>query len=370
MNPLDFAALIIAIGPDAAYRIMNAARPAGDYLFATFLPEILKTTYQAKSGYMTVRATMAGLVGADSPYPPSGIVDASDFSEQTAKIANSSTLTEMALRELQSLLQILGAGQASNDAIRGTALNFLDKIIVQAHLDTMEYLRGQALVTGGINWTFNKINLLVDYGIPAGNLLTARAGADGYGGSTSKFWTDMRAARSKLKGQVRVRLAHPDTIDMIVNNDANKVRMLAQDDVTGTVTIGKIVGNTEQLSSDARDRLTLVGYGLEGEIVDPANPGKTIPVPFLPRGKVLSIGNPIPAGFQIGQGSTPTGQNALPVGYTHIAPTVEGGGRPGRWARLRTPEERPWQLAGEGVTNGLPVIEAPEKLVIATTDMV
>jgi hypothetical protein len=272
---LNFAAAIQALGANAAFRIMNAARPAADYLLNTFLPERNKPTYQAKSGTMTVRTTMAGLVGTDSPYPPSGIVDGSDFNEQVAKIANHVGLSEMAQRELQALLQALqGNAEIAANTVRDTALNFLDKLVTQAHLDAMEYLRGMALSTGALSWTYNKITLSVDYGVPAGNIFPQRTGTAGYGGSASVFWADYRAGRSKLKGQVRAVLAHPDTIDMIVSNDVNKVRVIAQDNVTGTYTIQKFVGSTEQLSSDQRDKVTLVAYGKEGEIIDVANPGR------------------------------------------------------------------------------------------------
>jgi len=48
---------------------------------------------------------------------------------------------------------------------------------------------------------------------------------------------------------------------------------------------------------------------------------------------------------------------------------VEGNGQPGRWARVYTPQDEPWQLKGQGVTNGLPVIENPEKLAVISTEM-
>lgn len=367
---LNFVAVIKALGANAAFRIINGARPPGNYMFSAFLPERNRPGYEARSGAMTIRSTMAGLVGADSPYPPSGIVDASTFNEQTAKIANEITLNEMAQRELQQLLATLGASDLSQTALRDTVLNFVDKLIVQPHLDTMEWMRGQALTTGQINWTFNQKVLAVDYGIPSANILTSRTGTAGYGGSASTFWTDMRSQTKLLKGQVRARIAHPDTIDMIISNPVNAIRVIEQDQVSGSVTIQKYVGSTEQLSTDARDKLTLVGYGLEAEILDPVNRGKTKSLSFMPTGKVIAIGNPVPAGFEVGLGSANENvDNELPIGYTHIAPTVEGGGLPGRWSDLRVPDDAPWQLQGRGVTNGLPVIEAVEKLVIATTAM-
>jgi hypothetical protein len=365
---LNFAEALRALVAGAVFLIANGARPAASYLFASFLPEMLKYDYQAKSGNMIVRSIMAGLAGMVSPYPESSVIEVSKFDEETAKIANTVRMTEAALRQLQQMLmQLMISGQATNEVMLQEALNFLDKVIVQGHLDTMEWLRGQALL-GSIDWTFNGKRLLVDYGIPSGNKLTARTGNDGYGGSSSKFWTDVRGIRRVLKHNVRAILAHPDTIDMIRYNSVNSLVVISGgDNGQGPITFRK-VNAQGQFTQDVADTITLIGYGLEGEVEDPANPGKSKLIPFLATGKLVGVGNNSQSGYVVGQGSTPAPVNAL--GYTHLAPTVEGGGRPGRWADLYTPQDQPWQLVGRGVTNGLPVLEAPEKVAIATTEMV
>jgi hypothetical protein len=362
---LNFAEILRALVVGMIFQIANGARPAASYLFATLLPEMLKYDYQAKSGNMIVRSIMAGLSAMDSPYPESAVVEVSTFDEETAKIANTARMTEAALRQLQQMLmQLQISGQATNEVLLREALNFLDKVIVQGHLDTMEWLRGQALL-GTIDWSFNGKRLLVDYGIPSANKLTARTGNDGYGGSASKFWTDVRSIRRQLRHDVRAILAHPDTIDMIRYNSVNSLVVISEG--AGSVTFRRVNGQGN-FTQDTADTISLVSYGLEGEVEDPANPGKAKKVPFLASGKLMGIGNNGVSGYVVGQGSTPPPANAL--GYTHLAPTVEGGGRPGRWADLYTPQDAPWQLVGRGVSNGLPVIEAPEKIVIATTEMV
>ena len=74
---------------------------------------------------MTVRSTMPGLVGMDSPYPPTGITELSKFLEEVAKIANSTHLTETALRRLQTIMQQrMVAGTLDNDYLVNEALNF------------------------------------------------------------------------------------------------------------------------------------------------------------------------------------------------------------------------------------------------------
>lgn len=361
---LNFAEVLAALAANAIFLIANGARPAANYLFAALLPELLKYDYQAKSGTMIVRSIMAGLSAMDSPYPEASVIEVSTFDEGTAKIASTARLTEAAMRQLQQMLmQLLISGQPTNEVLLREALNFLDKVIVQGHLDTMEWLRGQALL-GQIDWTFNGKRLQVDYGIPSANKLTARTGNDGYGGSASKFWADVRSIRRLLKQDVRAILAHPDTIDMIRYTSANSLVVVAEG--AGSVTFRKVT-TQGQFTQDTADTVALISYGLEGEVEDPANPGKAKKIPFLAAGKLIGVGNNGQSGYVVGQGSTVPPANAL--GYTHLAPTVEGGGRPGRWANLYTPQDEPWQLIGRGVTNGLPVIEAPEKLVIATTEM-
>lgn len=366
---LNFRAAIAALGQNAAARIANAARPAADYLFNTLLPERNVFSYHIESGSITVRATMAGLASMDSPYPPGGMVELSTFMERTAKLANEVALSEQTIRAMQEMLMRLALSQAPTvDVVQRQLLNFLDKIILQPHMDAMEWLRGQALL-GQINWTFGDRNLVVDYGIPAANILPARTGANGYGGSTSKFWDDVRALRRALRHNMRAIIAHPDTVDMIRYNPVNQ--LIATSESGGSITFRKFDTATNSFSLDSNDTVTIVIYGLEGEILNPADPNSTLIIPFMEKGKLLAIGNNSRTSqFVIGEGSTEDPDLASSLGYTHIAPTIENGGRPGRWSELYTPEQSPWSLHGRAVTNGLPVIEAADKIAIATTDMV
>lgn len=357
---------------NVAFQIANGARPPAAYLFSSILPEERRNTYNVATGSMTVRTTAAGIVGMDSPYPEGGAVDSQAFNENTAKVANASKLPEQLLRELQNeLLRLQVIGGNTTEAIINTALNWFNKIIVQAHLDTVEWMRGQALTLGKIDWTFNDKRLFVDYGIPAANFLTARTGNNGYGGSTSKFWTDIATARQKLKGAVRTMIMHSDTKEMILANSVNNIKLLSEDLSRGTFSIVqyKTVGGNTIESSDPRDRAAFVTYDDEMEVFDLANMGKTKTIPFMPKGVILAIGNFVNNRFIVGSGSTPpVPQNNL--GYTHIAPTVEGGGASGRWGRIFVPQGEPWSIRAEGVTNCLPVIEAPERLIVLTTEMV
>jgi hypothetical protein len=366
----SFIAALALLGRNAAFRIANGVRPSARYLFATLLPELMKNSYYIESANMTVRATMAGLVGMDSPYPPGGMIEIGTFLERSAKIAIQVGLTERALRELQELLMRAAArGGNTNQLLAQEALNFLNKVIIQAQMDRSEWLRAQALVYGSIDWAFNGKSLTVDYGIPAANKLTTRTGNDAYGGSTSKFWTDVSAARRLLRYNMRALITNSSTIDVIINNDANAVEVLSQ--TNSQVEIRRLVdrgGNTIP-SSDARERITIVAYDEEGEVLDTSNPGETITVPFVADGRMVAIGNNTRDEYRVGEGSTDDPNADLALGYTHMAPTVESGGQPGRWADLYVPQDTPWQLIGRGVSNELPVLTAPEKVVHLSSAM-
>jgi len=53
-------------------------------------------------------------------------------------------------------------------------------------------------------------------------------------------------------------------------------------------------------SPDVRDRTSIIGYGLEGDILDPAKPGEDDRHSFCSRGKVVLIGRPLARGFTVG----------------------------------------------------------------------
>jgi hypothetical protein len=370
---MDFSFLpaLEKLGLGFAARLINAARPAANYLFASFLPERAMPSYEVKDASLTVRSAMAGLVGMDSPFPPTGVMEAASFLERSAKIANRVTLSEEALRQLQQLMMHLQiSGMPTNERMVEEVLNFTNGVIIQPHLDTAEWLRAQALCTGAIDWTFGPIKLAVDYGIPAGNKLTARTGNDAYSGSASKFWTDTRDQGRKLRAASGiVRLMHPDLVEDVVANAANTIRVVSED--ASQIVLQRMIAQngTNTPSSDARDSVTILKYGLEAEVIDPADPTKTKVIPFMPKTAYVAIGTAVNTGYVVGAGSRqPT---PYELGYTHVAPTVEGAGVPGRWSRVFVPQDRPYQLQGEGVANLLPVINANSvnRIVIAKSDL-
>lgn len=368
---INFATAIDNLGADTVFRLANQSRPSSDYLFNELLPEETRTSYEVSDANMQITATMAGLAAEDGPYPSGGHVSMGKLLEKSAKIASDIKLTEGALREMQEMLMRLQyGGNSTNDFIVNELLNFTEKVVIQGHMDTMEYLRGQTLVNGAINWTFGNQTVNVDYGVPAANKQTKRTGTDAYDQSSSKFWDDVRWARKQLKYNVRAVVAHPDTITAILAQNANSIEVLQYPTgAEGVFRFRRLVGSTERPSTDQAEQIEVISYGMEGELIDPANPDETINIPFMPQGKLLFVANNRRSGYRVGEGSTPDPEREYALGYTHLAPTVEGGGVPGRYARLYTPENQPYSLRGQGVTNGLPVLEAPAKVAILSTEI-
>lgn len=361
-------------GADAVLRIANEARPPASYLLNTFLPEREMPTYRAEDAQLVIRATMAQLTGMDSAYPEGGAMDVGTFSEKIAKLSHKVTLTEQARRTIREMVErfVLQRREESviSAAVITSLLNFINKLLLQPHFDRREWLRGQVLCTGGIDWTSNGIPLVLDYSIPDEHKFPTRLGTDAYGGTTSKWWEDHRKARRLLRGTYTLSLAHQDTVDDIRYNSANELNTLSADN--GRYVLQRFRGSLERASTNADETMVLVAYNGEGEIRDPNDPSKLIRVPFMERGVVVDIGAGAPdeSLLPIGQGSTADPDaRRLEIGYTHVGPTEENNGAMGTWARVYTPENMPMQLVGESVSNSLPVVypSGRRRIVIRST---
>lgn len=357
-------------GLDGINRLSNAARTPASYFLTAILPERDVVNYVAKGGSMRVRSTMAGVVGIDSEDPEGGAMDVSTFMERIAKIAISNRLQEETIIELQNLARdALIAGGNTTDLAVNTILNFVAKLLLQPHYDRREWLRAQALFMGSIDWQFIGVDLQVDYSIPSANVFTTRTGNDAYDGSASKFWTDWKAARRIHGDAFRGAMATRDTVDAIIENPVNKVTVLA--DADRTVSIVKYAGSDDGLrppSPDQRERATFVVYDKEGEIWDLDNPGKTKKVRLIPSG-VLGFFASLDRSseFIVGEGATTNPENDRALGYSHIGPTVENSGRTGIWVKAGVPDDMPQHFAGKSRGRFLPVIENPDKIVLASS---
>lgn len=360
---LDLRAYINSIKPETLFRLANEV-PDGEMLWATFLPERQERTYHVRDSQMVVYSTMAGLTGRDSPYAPGGVIEASDFAEDIVKWSIETALGENQLIILQDLAARVERGESSTDALVQTLLNFADKIIAQALRDGMEYARGRAIQDGELTWTFNQKKLTVDYGYPPTNVLSRLTDVSGsWYLPTSTFWEDIELIRQLLDRRVLAVVMTETTLTNIVNQDANKIQVveLAKSRYSARYSLRRVaqVGYANTIPEDYRSQVEVVTYDRMATLYDPSSPTAMQQVPFMDDDKVVVFGQPTGIRFEIG--STPLPEHAF--GYTHVGPTVENKGTPGRWIRLYTPEAQPWRLVGQGVMNALPVIREPRRIV-------
>ena len=363
----------LPFGDTFSFKLSRSKVVPGEYLFNQILPQEEHATYHVSGGSMRIYPTMSQLTPMDTPAKPIGAMESNFFNENTAKWGGTMHFPEERLRQLQEWYASMAAvgiqSGLSSGAILGesakrvteTLLGFSD-VLLKSQLDTLEWLRGQALTTGAISLTNSGIELTVDYDVPSANKLTVSGSGNSYYGTTSKFWTHMRAVAKKLSNFKII--MNSNTYYSIVDNSVNAVRV--EDNFGIRRSIVKVVGTTEYASPDKRDRVEIYLYDKSGSGITPKGTMKALP--FLPDGKVIVVGEQQPDGFELTQGSTADPDNMLRLGHTHIAPTVEGG-RPGIWSRIYTPEAKPYQLLGETYANALPVIVNPNKLMILTTDM-
>jgi hypothetical protein len=366
----NFKPILEELGPNAAFQVANQAKPASAYALARILPERPSTSYYAERGQMVVRATMAGVVAMDSPYPVGGFIEVDTFRESTLKLGIEIPLSEYALRTLQEIwLRLNANGSSSTETLVNEALNFFDKAVLQSHFDMSEYLRGQALTTGALNLTYNGKQISVDYGVPSGNLFANKTGTARYGGTASAFWADYRQAQRVLRGGVEEVIMNSETAAEIVYNPVNDITVLDAGAGFWSIQRHEKRQNANVPSADRRDVVRITLYDGEGDLLNPVT-NTVAPVKFIPDGKIVIVGRSQIRGYEVGVGSTvPPDTHAAAIGYTHLAPTTESGGVPGRWGQLYVPENAPWSLRGRAASNQMPVIEAPEKLVVLSTAM-
>ncbi|MBZ9752732.1 major capsid protein [Deinococcus sp. HMF7604] len=363
-DALTVQAILSTLTPQDFFTLANQPVPESEYPLLAILPEELRASYEAKSGTMKVITTPAGETGMDSPYTPVGGMEIDAFSRPIAKWTAETVMTEQQQRELQQMvLNIRGGVIAGNGLtyIRNFVVNWLNKVIRQSFTDRYELMRGEALTTGQLVLRGGT----VDYGVPSANKFASRTGNDAYGGSASKFWTDMRRADA-IVGTTRSRIMSMNTLHQILDSQADRVAVTSETTSAGgnikIVTLRRLIGSAQTLSNDVREGYTLVGYRRTVKI----KVGKTYAdQQVLPDGKIAVVGgNDVMVTMQDGTVLTRPG-----LGRTHIGPTVEGDGRPGIWLNAYTPQGRPMHAVAQGASNGLVVYDAPERLVILTTAM-
>ena len=293
-------------------------------------------------------------------------------------------LGEEEARQLHKLLLLAQAGQASGrtveDFMGEAGLNLYTKGCVQSVDDTGEYLALQALARGKIDWTYNGRRLFVDYKVPESNRVSL-TGEQRLSGPKSGFWRAISQGEKTIKGSVGVVMSQ-NTLQDVLDNPVHRIEILS--DVYSpqrnirTVQVRQLrrmvanadgtIGYSAETTSDQATSATLVGYGREGQIVDPTEPGETIGVQMVPDNVIALIGRNDTRQL-VSLTGTAVPEDAL--GYVHVAPTVEGmwrGEALGRWGRLFTPEEDPYLLVAELVENSLPIYRNAKRLFIIDSE--
>ncbi|WP_261665433.1 hypothetical protein [Deinococcus sp. Marseille-Q6407] len=382
MNEYNWNDIIATLSAGGALiEVANTPPAASEYLSGRFLPRQLMPDYEVSGGQMEINTVMAGHVGMDSKYPEGTSIRLNDYGHKTAKYAQAIPLEEEPARQLGKLLLLAEANRASGrtvaDFMTEAGYNLYEKGVVQALDDTAEYVAMSALTQGKIDWTFNGRRLLVDYKIPERNRIKL-TGEQRLSGSQSGFWKALGDAEDIVRGSVGVVMSQ-NTLRQVLANQANEIEVISdtyspQRNIR-TVQVRRlpryaISGGTNQLVStgDRVTSATLIGYGRQGQIIDPTNVGQTIGVQMV-KDNVIAVIGANTANQLVSLTGTPVPEQAL--GYVHVAPTVEGtfrGVSLGRWGRIWTPENDPYQLRAEGVENSLPVIRNASRLVLIESE--
>ncbi|CAM4238336.1 major capsid protein [Deinococcus marmoris] len=363
-DALTVQTILNTMTPQDFFALANQPVPESEYVLASVLPDEARATYEAKSGSFKVITTPAGETGMDSPYVPVGGIELNAFSNPIAKWTATTLMTEEMQRELQQMVINIRAGVITGnglDYIRNFIVNWLQKVIRQSFTDRYELMRAEVLTTGMLALRGGT----VDYLLPAQNKFAKRTGLQAYGGGESKLWADMRAADA-IVGSTRARIMSMNMLDRIIDSAADRVAVTSEVTSAGgnikTVTMRRLIGANQTLSTDAREGYTLIGYRRTVTI----KVGKGYAQQqVIPDGKIAVIGsNDVMVTMTDGTVNTRPG-----LGRTHIGPTVEGDGRPGIWLNTYTPQGRPMHAVAEGASNGLIVLDAPERLVILDSDL-
>lgn len=363
-DALTVQTILNTMTPQDFFALANQPVPESEYVLLSVLPEERRATYEAKSGSFKVITTPAGETGMDSPYTPVGGLELNAFSSPIAKWTAETLMTEEMQRELQQMVINIRAGVITGsglDYIRNFIVNWLQKVIRQAFTDRYELMRGEVLTTGKLALRGGT----VDYLLPAANVFAQRTGTQAYGAGDSMFWADMRRADAII-GNTRARIMSMNTLHRIIDSQADRVAVTSETTSAGgnikTITIRRLIGANQTLSTDVREGYTLIGYRRTVTIkVGKAYAQQQV----IPDGKIAVVGsNDIMVTATDGTVITRPG-----LGRTHIGPTVEGDGQPGIWLNAYTPQGRPMHAIAQGASNGLVALDRPEGLVILSTEL-
>jgi len=369
-----------------AFRLARIANTPASYLFINrILPAENRPDWHVTGGTYQMTPTILGNVQMDTEYPPMGNQEASSFLENTTKFAGQMFFTEEQQRNLINMINgiritasmdardafgdintqmnmVASTGRADDNTINGRRINAVLGIIrtIQAsHWSTREWLAGEALTEGKIVYRFNNVDVNVDYKVPATNI-DVYTGNDRFDQSASKWWTWVKKVHRYLSNPIFY-LNSTSYYD-ITENEVNKIESL---EITGmTRRLRRYRDDAINQKRDVRETMSVEVYDKSGSILDAANK-RVVSKPFLKDKRVIAIGELNADGVEMELGGMTDPDNPLRLGYTHVGPTIEGGGRPGIYARIFTPEGKPMQCLAETAANMLPLIINSKRMMIA-----
>jgi hypothetical protein len=376
-------------GDNFAFRRARNANQPGSYLFNKILPRQNRNNFHTVGGTMTMTATMMGPVAMDSDPAPFGNIEADTFFEKIQKFGGAMFFNEKQQREMMELEKEIrldtsmngqmaageidtqinmmsDTGRADSGTINGARINRLldvNNMIIKSNWDTGEWLCGEALTEGKIDFNFGGLETKIDYRIPAKNIKTY-TGNDRFDQSASKWYEFLQFVYATIENP-RIYL-NQNAYFGIANNPVNQIRSV---DFTGDVRrLERYNPNVITQKTDSREEATVNVYNKAGSIfdqtTDPKSP-RLVPKPFLKDRRVLVIGGLNTDEYELTLGGVTDPHNELQIGYNHIGPTIEGGGRPGIYANIYSMPHRAQQIFVDTYTNMLPVILNPKKICIA-----
>lgn len=376
----DFASLIRQLNSDIkargnfAFAISKARVIPSEYLFLTsILPMRLKPTFDVNGGSIKIYPTMAQLTPMSTPYLPIGFMESSTQKEQTAKFTGMMNFPEETLRELMDLerqLAMENIGNANGGAVINAQrvnvlLNFAE-MLLKSQWDNYEYCAGKALTEGVLQLTGTGGQYVnVDYGVPAANIKN-RTSTESYYNTATKYKDDVRFVGSVLKTGF-VQVMNQNTYQSVIDNvgtTGNNLQVVVNDGARREL----VFQNTSQLRpiDDVRDRIKVIVYNKSATLLNAL--GEKITKPMLDDGRIICIGEEMPDGFNLLEGSVNDETRKWELGYTHIAPTVESA-TSGFFQKIYTPQDEDYTVIGKTASNGLPMMINPNRLVILKTGM-
>ena len=376
-------------GDNFAFRRSRNANPPSEYLFSTrILPRMNKPTWNIRGGNLTITPTELKPVAMDSEPAPMGNLQATFYNERISKFGGQMFFNEQQQRELIEAEQdvrlmaslsgsnvvgdidtqinmVAATGRADGNTINGARINRILGIVefIQAsHWNTSEALAGEALSEGLLDENFSGLDIKVDYKIPAARVKDY-SGNDRFDQSASKWWEFVRFCYKTLKNPQFY--GNSNSYFDIVENSVNAVR---EQFITGDVRpMSKYNPAVITQNTDANERMNFNIYDKAGAVMDVASKS-LVSKPFLKDKRIIVIGELQTSQIELTLGGVTDPDNELAIGYTHVGPTVEGGGQPGIYSNIFTKPEMPMQLHVATYVNMLPIITDPKKTIIAKFD--